>query len=309
MRSLARAADAGARARRGGDARACGGAEGLRPARAGRADAGHRDRPSPARSAAASWSTRPCCRARELLHRRAAGAGSISRSGPSSASAAEARCGSPSSHLPPPIAPGSRKLVAAAAEPLPVFRTLRLGNAEMRRDWSHGEDGPAYEAKVAAGAAGGARAREPAGPGGLALRRRACRPRRRPGAARRSASPSPGSTGAPGISPTRRRRREDARARHAGARGRRGAAGHDFPGDDAQPSARRGDLRGGAAARGFCLSRPDRLGHEARPLPSSGLARPASPRGCSTGSSARSACRGSRARSPPRSPHRSPPTC
>ena len=41
--------------------------------------------------------------------------------------------------------------------------------------------------------------------------------------------------------------RAAAGARHAGARGRRGAAGHDLPGDDAQPSARRGDLRGGAA--------------------------------------------------------------
>src|SRR5688572_25328552 len=37
-----------------------------------------------------------------------------------------------------PFAPADRawvaKLIAAAAEPMPVFRTLRLGNAEMRRD-------------------------------------------------------------------------------------------------------------------------------------------------------------------------------
>ena len=39
-----------------------------------------------------------------------------------------------------------------------------------------------------------------------------------------------------------------------------------FAGDDPQPSARRGDLRGDAAARGFRLSRPDRLGDQARPL-------------------------------------------
>ena len=192
-------------------------------------------------------------KARELLHTGGAGARRAIALGPE----LNQCCGGSVTLAFEPFAPADlawlQKLIRAAEEPTPIFRTLRFDDAGRlpprleRRRAARTADfvasaSPADRRRSSASASIRRRRRSGcSAPAMSAARwRRRCAARLRHDLDRRPRRAVPRAAA---------RRREAAGARHAGACRRRSAARHDLPGDDAQPSARRGDLRGGAAAR------------------------------------------------------------